>query len=123
MARVAAAGTQDGAFREFLPQALDRTLDVDAVGPGRADQVMAGVEQEGDLALLADRRQDPRDGAIGVIVGIGEVELETGDVGGVEGRGQDIGKGRRLQCRRREKVEAAGRRLRFLAGQRGQPLP
>jgi hypothetical protein len=79
-----------------------------AVGADRLGEVRPVVDDEGDVARVRERQQ-PFGGALHRIVGrVLQAKLQCGDVAGIEGAGERIGEGGRLEGRRRDQVEAAG---------------
>ena len=64
---------------------------MDAVGPRRRSDIRAVVDDEGDVALVADRAQPFGGAPEGCVVDALEAELDAGDIAGVERRGEVVG--------------------------------
>ena len=77
------------------------------VGAGLCGDIGAAVNQEGDIALVANRHQSLGGVKQPGLVARGEPKLNTGYVAAIQGVGQDINEAVRVKRRRRNQVEAA----------------
>ena len=89
---------------------------MDTVAAQLRGQVGSVVQQEGDVAALADGAQDVDGPADVVVIGRFQAKLDAIDPAGVQRFRQPVGEGRRLEARRRDQVQPAG-------GGDAQPLP
>ena len=83
--------------------------------PQLGGEVGAVVEDEGDVAGLRDRPQHVAGAPDRVVVRVLQPQLHAGDVAGVERRRQHQRKRRRVEARRRDQIEPAGRLRRHSA--------